>query len=196
LTALADDGTAVARLKLFLRRCIDVQTLDAVAAQTNMSKSAVSKALNGTSLPTVDVVFALAKIGGSQAGHQSRELWQAAMLEQLGISKPDLVCPNPQNVIELSNVVRGYMVTQPVNEFAAWGWRPVDVAVQSRLLPYASRQVSVTTVNRMLSGKTLPTAEALEAVLQVLQVERVARKQLLEVRGRLAQQARSKAMAA
>lgn len=198
LTPLPDDKSAVTQLKMYLRECVYSRrgrfepgpepTLDAVAARVPYSKASLSKALNGTSVPTAEIVIEIARLRSQESIHHAYSLWSSVVLERLGLSPADLTCPNPRSVQELATIVRGHMATAVrVHEYE-WGWRPIDVVMLlQEAKSVGAEPVSPSTINRMLAGKDLPTDRTLRAVLDALRVPVIARRRLLAARDALAE---------
>ncbi|MFC0436151.1 helix-turn-helix transcriptional regulator [Kutzneria buriramensis] len=191
ITPLIDDGTAVAKLKLYLRDCLDHKTLREAAYRCDVSVSTLSKALNGTALPNRKLVRQLARLtGNKETVARADTLWRLAAIEDLGLQPKDLIFPNPQTVAELATVLRAYLV----DNNHRYELTPDSVAMLSRHDKTADGSVSTSTINRMLSGKKLPSDKALVAFLSVVGVNATIRAKLLTARNVLAEERRQVAV--
>lgn len=191
-TPLHDDGTARVKLALFLRDCLQddkktaqdtTKTLRQAAYESGFSTSTLSKALNGSGSPSRALVAAFTKTVGNPAVEaRGIELWRLAALEDLGLHPKDLVFPSPRTVAEFATLLRGYLVDRP-HELT-----PAAMERTSRHDSFAERPLSVSTINRMVSGKTLPTYEALSSFLTIAGIGSTVRNRLFTARAALAKQ--------
>ncbi|MFJ8961512.1 hypothetical protein ACIRG5_19195 [Lentzea sp. NPDC102401] len=189
---LRDDGTARVKLALFLRDCLQgertspfhtTKTLREAASECGYSASVLSKALNGTVSPSRVLVAALTKTVGSTAVEaRGIELWRLAALEDLGLHPKDLVLPSAPTVDEFATLLRGYLVDRPQE------LTPAAMARASRRASFGQRPLSVPTINRMLSGKVLPTFEALMSFVELAGIGSTVRDRLFAIQASLAEQ--------
>jgi hypothetical protein len=165
-----DGGKAITKLKKTLRAVVGDMPLDQLTEATHYSPAMVSAALNGTSVPSQKLTFALSSLDKTKSDEDMRELWFDAALEQFkrGNPRPNFGSPMPDDQLRaLAWDLRVMMLREDT--------RPGHVRAKMEARAAGAGEVmSVSTLGRLLKGQTLPDVEQMDLLFGALGVKTLA----------------------